>query len=234
MKQSFSLKNKVFGASLVASILAGCSISDDNELHYCFPSIDPLCDFQKYFGSYESGNELAFRHSNGYDFKMVVVKDSVYYWAADGKTYAQERDIPCIPSGSERTARRLRSVRLEAEYPMLAIDLEMDGSNSGEQDIRAYFGTHKFALKSYVPDTVEGIPYFSNSVNSVSTVGLENVELIGDFEINGKAYTNVFAVVELNPSSEEKATKIYYNRDQGIIKIEFDDGSFVGLKGGEE
>jgi|GEM_PF-2601427 len=233
MKQIFSFKNAVVGASLVAAMLAGCTLSEDGELFFCFPSIDPLCDFQKYFGSYESGNELAFRHSSGYDFKMVVVKDSVYYLAADRMYYARESDIPCTVTNaeSERTAHRLRSVRLEAEYPMLAIDLEMDGDNSGDQDIKVYFGTHKFALKSPVPDTVVSASYFPKRD---TVIVLEDVERIGNFEVNGKTYTNVSAVVELNPSSEEKAAKIYYNRDQGIIKIEFDDGSSVGLKGGKE
>ncbi len=219
------VKNNLIACGLFVGAFVGCG---DVFSDLCIPDIDPLCDFQKKFGGYDYGDTLHFSHSNGYTFDLAVVKDDVSYRTDDGGLYNREKDIPCNENGPT-TAVRLRSVRLEAVFPMLSIDLEMDGDNRWSQSIEVYMGQYRFSLNR----------------SDFEEKSSEKSRLVDSVEVNGHVYRNV-AVVEgvrhtekqyaydgvqgVKKNDAPSSAKMYYLEKKGIIKIELEDGSFIALK----
>lgn len=219
-------KFNLFAYGLFLSLLVACGEGLFKD--FCIPSIDPLCDYQKKFGGYDYGDTLHFLHSNGYTFDLAVIRDDVSYRADDGGLYKSENDIPCNDNGPT-TAVRLRSVRLESVFPMMAIDLEMNGDNRLSQSIEVYMGQYHFSLNR----------------SDFEEKSSDKSRLVDSVEINGHVYRNVAVVEGVRHMEKEYAydgfygvkkndipssAKIYYLEKKGLLKIEFDDGEFIALK----
>lgn len=197
------LKTAITAVALSFALIA---CADDDSPLFCTPEIDPLCDFQKNFGSYDLGDTLAFKHSNGYEFKMVVTHDAVHY-RVGFLDYPNESSIPCTSGESSPQATRMRDMILESDYPMLSILFTMDGDNSGAQNIKVEFGQNKFILDDTDFD--------------------DSSALVESMEINGTKYKNVAVINAMDKASQ---AKIYYTHKKGILKIDFGDGTYITRK----
>ena len=216
----------MMGAALLL-FFAGCSIEEDDFV-ICTRKVDPLCEYQKRFGGYHLGDTLSFHHSSDYDFVMTVVKDEVSY-KINYMSYANETDIPCRQNGSVDVV-EMRHIRLESAFPMLIIDLEMDGENGKSQGVDTYMGQYNFFLDD--TDFEENSNPKSSMLDSLEIDGqvYRDVAVIEGTRKKRSAYTDNAGVFAVWESKVPSLTKIYYTHKAGIIKIDFGDGTFIELR----
>jgi len=207
VNMNFKFKLASFGLISLLLFVAGCGNADDD--WFCLPDVDPLCEFQKDFASYDLDDTIYYTHSNGKDFELIVTLDSTYY-KSGGQFYPKKDSIPCTTG--ETKATRLRKVLLESEYPMISISLEMNGDNSTDQNIKLRMGELEFIL--------DDTDFDKNTIDTL--------------EVNGKKYFDVAMVkgsrVMKNGGKSETEAKVYYTHQKGFIKIVLDDQSYIAIK----
>ena len=221
-------KISMIGAILLL-FLVGCSI-DEDDFKLCSRKVDPLCEYQKKFGGYYLGDSLRFHHSSGYDFSMTVVKDEISYRRIpSGFSYPSETDIPCDANGTVDIV-QMRDIRLESAFPMLAIDLEMDGENGKSQGVNTYMGQYNFFLDD--TDFEENSNPRSSMLDSLEINGrvYRDVAVIEGIRSKKSAYTDNAGVFAVWESKVPSLTKIFYTHKAGIIKIDFGDGTYIELR----
>ena len=157
--------------------------------------------FQASFGSYKEGKTIPFKHSDGYLFSLTVVSKDKYI--------EETSCLRCMYTLLE-SAYPIYSISVSAVAPSFYFD-EKDKLNRDAVEVR--FGQYLFTLKN--------------------PLGKADSSFIDTLKVNGVTYTDV-AVSEgrIKGARGEMVSsdaKLYYQTQNGILKIELEDGSYIAI-----
>lgn len=178
-----------------------------------------LSENEKKIMPYYYGQKLNFVHNNGYEFNLLVTADSIFW---------REFHPFCewICCDREYFSYQCKKTTLAASYPEVKISISI-ASNIWEE----YFPNHIFIHFNH---KFFSVFKYDNNANIVCDT-INNTIHYDSLQIQDRIYYNVYAQDFKNLFTNSDSTnlqpkKLYMNKENGIIKIEFSNGDSFSYK----